>query len=99
MPGWLALMFGFYWYPSNLALITSPLLSSRSTTVAVRMFLGAVLLLTFVVTIFVLVRAMEDMQVAIGFYVWLSAFAVSGIGLIGSAVQAPAHHPNAKPES
>jgi hypothetical protein len=95
MPGWMAFLIGCYWYPSNLALILSPVLFSRSMNATVPIFFGAFLLLTFVFTIWFLLMGMEVGQVAVGFYVWVSAFAVSVIGLVGSAFKHPAQNPDA----
>jgi hypothetical protein len=52
-----------------------------------------------VLTIWVSPLIFSIEQMSLGYYVWLSAFAVSGIGLVGSSVKPSAPTPDAKSES
>lgn len=87
LPGWMAFVVGCYWYPSNLVLIISPLLFSQSLNKNVRIFFGSFLLLSLVFTIWFLLLTANVKELGSGFYVWLSAFAVSGIALVASLVE------------
>ena len=80
VPGFVCLLIGIYFYPSNLALLLSPMIC-RSTNAGLRTFIGIFLLMScFYAFVTVTINGMQEPRA--GFWLWLSAFVVSAIGLL-----------------
>lgn len=80
IPGYLCMLIGFYWYPSNVALLLSPIVATWKDA-AYRVAIGVFLLISCFYT-FVIVTMDGMQQPRVGFWLWLSSFVISGIGLL-----------------
>ena len=81
VPGFFALLFVVVFYPFNLALLFSPVIAA-SKVAPLRYAISLVLLQSCAAAFIHVAIIDESMEPRSGFWCWLSAFIVSGIGLL-----------------
>lgn len=91
-PGWMALLFGRFWYPTNITLALSPIIY-WSDSHATRRLSGEFLLVSGLLTPLIAMPFGEPFwlirEPRSGFWVWLTALIASGIGLLSRQSESP----------